>query len=64
MACFDPHHAFVFLDDDQSVVGHIDICFLCNQYRASPLGYAVNWDLNAVAELFVELELEISNPNW
>lgn len=33
--CFDPHHGIVFYKND-SIVGHISICFMCNNLRSYP----------------------------
>lgn len=33
---FAPHHAFVFYGDDETVVGHLSVCLLCNMHRSSP----------------------------
>lgn len=34
--CFEPHHGIIFYDKSEKIVGHISICFECNQYRLSP----------------------------
>jgi hypothetical protein len=33
--CYGPHHAFVFHDQRSRVVGWVEICFGCQNYRAS-----------------------------
>jgi hypothetical protein len=35
-ACFDPHHGIVLKNDKEEIVGHISICFECNQFRLRP----------------------------
>ncbi len=62
--CFDPHHGFVFFDKDGAIVGSIDICFQCMNYRGSPGGFPSNWDLLSIAELVHELGAPLSNPDW
>ena len=62
--CFYPHHAFVFFDTNGKIVGHIDVCFLCQNYSAEPHGYAHYWDLNELRKLFRELEIPLTNSNW
>ena len=34
--CFNPHHALVFYDSKDKVLGHISICFACNRYELKP----------------------------
>jgi hypothetical protein len=37
VACdFDPHHAFVYLDEDDSPIAIIEPCFACHQWRIRP----------------------------
>lgn len=51
MECYEPHHAFVFYDENWKVVASIDICFLCEDYNVHPSGASNNIDLDAL-ELF------------
>lgn len=62
--CIYPHHAFLFFDESDQVVGCIDVCLLCHHFRGTPKGYANRWDLLAVAELLHDLGLPLSNPEW
>lgn len=62
--CFYPHHAFVFFNDAGKVVGNINICFLCSNYRGEPKGYAENWDLGELKNLISDLGMPIRNPEW
>ena len=34
--CFQPHHGIVLKNEKGVIVGHISICFECNQYRLLP----------------------------
>ncbi len=63
-ACFYPHHAFVFFDSLGSIVGHMDVCFLCSNYRGTPEGFADNWDLDALQALIKALGMPIQNGKW
>jgi len=63
-ACIYPHHAFVFYDTDNRIVGSINICFLCSSFRAHPKGYARNWDLLSIAELIHDTGVPLRNPDW
>lgn len=62
--CFYPHHGFVFFDKNGTIVGSIDICFKCSNYQGNPEGFALHWDLLAIAELVHELGVPLSNPDW
>ncbi len=62
--CFNPHHAFVFYDDQENIVGHIDICFRCSNYRKEPVGFAQIFNLGKLASLFRNLNIPVSNPKW
>lgn len=55
--CYDPHHAFVFYDEDGKVTASFDICFLCAGYHARPEGVARNADLDALESFCSELGL-------
>ncbi len=63
-ACLYPHHAFLFFDADGSIVGQINICFICYSYHGLPQGFASQWDLAALSELFRQLNMPIKNPRW
>ena len=62
--CYMPHHAFLFVDERNSIVGHLDICFQCLNYRGTPAGYANNFDIEAIAQLLQGLGVPLSNPEW
>jgi hypothetical protein len=62
--CIYPHHAFVFYNADNEIVGNIDICFLCGSFQANPKGYARNWDLLSIAELIHDAGIPLRNPEW
>ncbi|MFK7806765.1 MAG: hypothetical protein AB8F74_03090 [Saprospiraceae bacterium] len=34
--CFEPHLGFVFYDENEQIVAHSTVCFLCNWMRTSP----------------------------
>lgn len=34
--CFLPHHGIVFWNEEGAIIGHLSICFHCNNYRAVP----------------------------
>ena len=57
--CYDPHHAFVFYDQDWKVVASIDICFLCDDYVARPKGVSNLIDLAALEALCREFGLPV-----
>jgi len=63
-ACFYPHHAFLFFDGSRKIVGHINICFLCSNYRGQPEGYARNWNLSQLEELLKDIGIPLRNPKW
>ena len=62
--CIYPHHAFVFYDADDQIIGSIDVCFLCESFHAKPKGYARNWDLLSIAELIHDTGMPLRNPSW
>ena len=63
-ACFYPHHAFVFFDDSGKIIGHVDICFICSNYRGSPTGFADRWDLESLEQLVLDLGMPKANEEW
>jgi hypothetical protein len=46
--CYDPHHAFVFYDAEWKVIASVDVCFLCDDYQARPMGISKSIDLAAL----------------
>jgi len=36
MACYEPHHIFVFFDYDGDPVAAIEVCFSCNRVKMTP----------------------------
>jgi len=63
-ACHYPHHGFLFTDQQGSIVGSADICFMCSNKRGKPEGFADNWDFEGLKELLQSLDIEITNPEW
>jgi hypothetical protein len=63
MMCFEPHHAFVFYNAER-VAGYIDICFLCDNYRGEPDGFAQWLDWEALSAVVQDLGMPIENPKW
>ena len=62
--CYNPHHAFVFFDAEEKILGSVDICFMCSDYVSSHDGFARHLDYAGLRKLFTELEIPISNPEW
>ncbi len=31
--CFYPHHGFVFYNENDEIIGHLTVCFVCSNYR-------------------------------
>jgi hypothetical protein len=56
--CFDPHHGIVMRDSKDSIVGHVSICFRCNNSRMSP--FYVNTPMDSFMSLFRSKGLPIS----
>lgn len=56
--CYFPNNAILFLNDDNSLLGYIEICFDCHKYRTSgenyTLGEECSQKVNKLKELFVE----------
>ncbi|MEM7698809.1 MAG: hypothetical protein AAF236_10430 [Verrucomicrobiota bacterium] len=63
-ACFYPHHAFIFYGETGEIIGHINICFLCSNYSGDPPGFASNWNLAALRDIFDDIGMPLSNPDW
>lgn len=63
-ACYNPHHSFAFYDSAGQIVGHIDICFLCWNYRSNPPGFAKTWNLAELSGLLTELGIPLRNEKW
>jgi hypothetical protein len=57
--CYVPHHGFVFYKKD-SIVGHVSICFECNQVRAFPKGSKLD-EVTKLEFLFSQLDIPV-NP--
>ena len=55
--CYEPHHAFVFYNEEGKVTASFDICFLCSGYHSNPEGVARNADLDALEAFCGELGL-------
>ncbi|WP_411845557.1 hypothetical protein AAFN60_18140 [Roseibacillus persicicus] len=63
-ACFNPHHAFTFHNENGAIIGHIDLCFQCSNYYASPKGFSSSWSLGSLEALLRELGIPLENPDW
>ena len=51
--CFVPHHGIVFWDKEEKIIGHLSICFHCNNYRVIPRNlYTEFLNLEALEQLF------------
>lgn len=57
--CYVPHHAYVFYDHEHRIVGWVELCFGCLNYRASSPSAPVVFDIFALQELTVELGLPV-----
>lgn len=57
--CYEPHHAFVFYDEDGKLTASFDICFRCAGYHARPEGVARNVDLDDLEAFCGELGLPV-----
>ncbi len=57
--CYDPHHAFVFYDGDWKVLASIDICFMCSDYAARPVGASERINLRALSAFCRDLGLPL-----
>ncbi len=62
--CRYPHHALLFYTDTGDIVGHFDICFMCNNSGGFPVGYSGFPDHDELKSLFTSLGIPISNPAW
>jgi len=50
--CYEPHHGFIFYDSAGKVVGHLEICLMCNGYYSYPRkGLSRWWDLDGLEKL-------------
>jgi hypothetical protein len=59
LGCYVPHHAYIFFDQKHRVVGWVELCFGCNNYRASSAS-APEWlDIYDLRDLTVELGLPV-----
>ena len=58
VACYSPHQLFIFYDSEGDIKNFVEICFLCNGVKASPLisgAQKSEVDLMGVAKLCHEL---------
>lgn len=56
-ACFYPHHALVFFDADEKIIGHYTICFLCLGYHSSIGQFVSEPDYDDLHRLIASLQL-------
>lgn len=67
MACYDPHHIFVFYDYEGRPVSAVEICLTCGQIKMEASQEGSNnlhgTDINAVAELLAGLKLSLHPIN-
>lgn len=58
--CYLPHHGFILYGEDDKIVGHISVCLLCNDFRATPAkGLPRHWHVPTIKKLLQELEMPI-----
>jgi hypothetical protein len=58
--CYEPHHGFIFYDGEGNVVGHIEICFSCRNYRSDPpRGLSADFDLDGLKDLILAKGLPV-----
>lgn len=55
--CFNPHHALVFFDADDKIIGHYTICFKCLGYRSSVGRFVSEPDYVALQRLIASIRL-------
>jgi hypothetical protein len=61
---YEPHHAFIFYDDNDNIVGSLNICFQCAGWRAQPRGdFARYWDYRKLKALLKELGMDFHETN-
>jgi hypothetical protein len=61
--CYKPHHAFVYYDSAGRPAAVFEMCFGCNQFRATPGGLPEYVDTPALYELTAELGLPLGQGN-
>ncbi len=56
--CYFPNNAILFINEDGSLLGYIEICFDCHKYRTSEQNYTLGEEcsqkVNKLKELFVQ----------
>lgn len=62
--CYLPHHGFIFYDAANAVVGHIEVCLMCRNYRSYPRstdhsGLSSNWDLKGIKKFLKDKGLPV-----
>lgn len=63
-ACYDPHHIFVFYDDDGEIKNTIEICFSCLNIHTSPELEESQWrrhDFRSLARLCDEIGIGMTS---
>lgn len=57
--CYIPHHAYVWHGTSGRIVGWVELCFGCLDYRASSPAAPENFDIERLRKLTVETGLPI-----
>lgn len=55
--CFQPHHGIVFYNSRHKPVGHISVCFLCNDMKVFPT--ANKFTLDTLRDLFNKKDIPV-----
>ena len=67
--CYAPHHGFVFYDENDQILGHLEICFMCQNYKYAPRTetqmeqgkgpLSGNWDLQGMKKIFEQMSFPV-----
>jgi hypothetical protein len=57
--CYVPHHAYGFYDQKHRIIGWVELCFGCLNYRASSPKAPAVLDVFALTDLTIELGLPV-----
>ncbi len=50
--CYEPHHGFIFYNKEKKVLGYLEFCLMCKNYRLNPpKGLSNHWDLKGLKKL-------------
>jgi len=61
--CYIPHHAYVFYNKRQRIVGWVELCFGCMNYHASSPNAPRVFDVSSLLDLTKELGLPVLNKD-